>query len=111
MNARSEFVEPTNFSDGDVFEMSRTFHAASPARSRMRAVAESRRPGRRPTRGSGLGGELDMLIAGDGPEPEDMDDDAHAFAYSTHAARETNRSGAALPRVPERWSDDSRFTM
>ena len=77
----------------------------------MRAVAESRRPGRSPTRGSGLGGDADMLIAGDGPELDDMDDDAHAFAYSTHAARETNRSGAAGPRVPERGSDDSRFTM
>jgi hypothetical protein len=54
-----------------------------------------------------------MLIAGDGPEldDDDMEDDAHAFAYSTHAARETNRSGAAGPRVPERGSDDSRFTM
>jgi hypothetical protein len=52
-----------------------------------------------------------MLIAGDGLEPEDMDDDAHAFAYSTHAARETNRRGAERPRVPERGSDDSRFTM
>jgi hypothetical protein len=52
-----------------------------------------------------------VLIAGDGLELEVMDDDAHAFAYSTHAARETNRSGAAGPRVPERWSDDSRFTM
>ena len=113
MNARSEFVEPTNFSDGGVLEISRTFHDASAARSRMRAVAESRRPGRRPTRGSGLGGDADMLIAGDGPEldDDDMEDDAHAFAYSTHAARETNRSGAAGPRAPERGSDDSRFTM
>jgi hypothetical protein len=52
-----------------------------------------------------------MLIAGEAPELEDMDDDAHAFAYSTHAARETNRSGAARLRESERWSDDSRFTI
>src|SRR5262245_9256915 len=111
MKARSEFVEPMNFSDGDVFEIRRMFHAASPARSRTRLVAESLRPGFKPTRGSGLGGDGDMLISGDGPELDDIDDDAHAFAYNTHAARETNRSGAAGLRESERWSDDSRFTM
>jgi len=39
-------VAPANFSEGLVFESSRTFHSASPA---------SQRPALRPTRGSGLG--------------------------------------------------------
>src|SRR4051812_34909179 len=98
MNARSEFVEPTNCVEGGVFETRRRFHAASPAFSRIRAVAESRRRGRSPTRGSGLGGVVDMLIAGDAlvllPEAED---DAHAVTYRAPAARAAPMSGAARP--------------
>jgi hypothetical protein len=63
-----------------VFEIKRRFQDASPARSRMRAVAESRRPGRSPTRGSGLGAAIDVLGAGDALELEVMDDEAQAFA-------------------------------
>src|SRR5947209_3916825 len=97
MNARSEFVEPTNFSDGAVLEIKRRFHDASPARSRMRAVAESRRPGLSPTRGSGLGADVDMFGAGDALGLEDIvdDDEAHAFTYSAPTASEANRNGAA----------------
>src|SRR4051794_21697582 len=44
--ARSEFVEPTNFSDGRVRDSTRMFHVAS---------AASHWPARNPTRGSGFG--------------------------------------------------------
>ena len=111
MNARSEFVEPTNFSDGGEFEISRTFHAASPAFSRIRAVAESLRPGFSPTRGSGLGGDADMLSAGDAPVLPDIDDDAHAFAYIRPAMSGTINSEAAGPRAPGCRMGDSRFTI
>jgi hypothetical protein len=46
-----------NFSGGRVVETSFMFHAAWPA---------SHRPALRPMRGSGLGGDTDMLIAAEG---------------------------------------------
>lgn len=79
MNARSEFVEPTNCVDGGELEMRWRFHEASAAGDRIRAVAESRTPGFKPTRGSGLGADVDMLGTGDGVVPPDEGDEAHAF--------------------------------
>src|SRR5262245_12296079 len=55
MKARSELVLPRNFPDGGVLERTRRFHTASCAFIR---------PALRPIRGSGLGGEVDMLTAG-----------------------------------------------
>src|SRR5438270_4865327 len=79
----------------------------------MRAVAESRRPGLSPTRGSGFGADVDMFGAGDALGLEDIvdDDEAHAFTYSAPTASEANRNGAAGRRVPARGKGDSRFTV
>src|SRR5687767_4378945 len=98
MNARSEFVAPTNFSAGGVFDTSRMFHDASAAGVRMtpRRV-ESITPGRSPTRGSGLGGDMDMSGVGD---PPDEGDGAHAATYSSPIASERERSGPAFHRRP-----------
>jgi hypothetical protein len=48
-------------------------------------------PGRRPTRGSGLGGDVDMSAAGAG-EDEDDDDMAHAAANITPVASDADTS-------------------
>src|SRR5437870_7082823 len=69
VNARSEFTSLRspgvlglmNFSDGGVFDTSRRFQLASPALNQ---------PAWRPTRGSGVGGVVDMLYV--------RDDVAHA---------------------------------
>src|SRR5712692_4904538 len=74
LNARSELVAPTNFSDGGVFDTTRIFQDASPA---------SMSPARRPTRGSGVGATVDMLA----PPPDDA-----------HAARDANPSVTAADR-------------
>jgi hypothetical protein len=55
--ARSEFVAPRNFADGCVFDTTLMFQVAS---------AASIKPARRPTRGSGVGAAVDMLLIGDG---------------------------------------------
>src|ERR687889_1455342 len=60
LNARSDLVTSTNCSEGGVLDSIRRFHTAWPA---------SILPARRPTRGSGLGAEVDLLCAGDGPPP------------------------------------------
>src|SRR5713226_8374173 len=72
-NARSELVTPANFSDGGVFETTRRFQDASPA---------SLSPARRPTRGSGEGATVDMLL------PEDA-----------HAATDNHASVSAADRM------------
>src|SRR3954468_9005326 len=61
MNARSELMPPTNWVDGGVLETRRRFQMASPA---------SVFPPLRPTRGSGLGALVDVLL-GDGAPPRD----------------------------------------
>src|SRR5882672_93405 len=54
-NERSELVLPANFSDGGVLEATRRFQVASCA-----FII----PARSPTRGSGLGAVVDMLMLG-----------------------------------------------
>src|SRR5687768_9772958 len=84
MNAMSEFVTPTNFSDDGVFETSRRFQAASPA---------SWRPALSPTRGSGVGADTHPTAGppdGETPPPEvvGVEDVAHAAARTARAGRE-----------------------
>ena len=67
-------------SDGGEFETSRMFHAASAARSTMTRLVVSLLQsvvdaGASPTRGSGLGGDVDMSIAGVARMVIDGDDD------------------------------------
>src|SRR6267154_967923 len=71
VNARSEFVTPRNFPGGGVFETTRMFQDASWA-----FIS----PARRPTRGSGLGATVDMLLP---------PDDAHATTAHNPRVRTT----------------------
>src|SRR5262245_6534413 len=58
VKARSECVAPADDALGGVVEIMRRFHAA---------CAASQRPGARPTRGSGVGGIIEMIgITGGG---------------------------------------------
>ncbi|MEO8199796.1 MAG: hypothetical protein ABI679_04670, partial [Gemmatimonadota bacterium] len=94
----SELVTPMNFSDGCVFETTRRFQDAS---------AAFINPARRPTRGSGLGGVVDMLPApADGVAmlllPADEDDEAHPAIDNAPRASVRLRNVAAVDRTPER---------
>src|SRR5262245_46361796 len=89
VNERSEFVAPMNFGGGDVFESTRRFHDASPA---------VLNPARRPTRGSGLGGDIERfpvcagLAVGVGVVDVEVDvDDAHAASVSNDTTPATER--------------------
>src|SRR5258708_694776 len=100
VKAMSECVTPMNGSAGGVFESSRIFHAASAAGSTMifLVVSLGHRamvPGRRPTRGSGLGADADMLVV-DGAEDAEDDDVAHAVACSRATASDAVRSGVGF---------------
>src|SRR5687768_3744610 len=100
VNARSEFVRRpspgvlgfVNLSEGRVVETSRRFQIASPA---------SHQPARSPTRGSGLGGDIDMLAPGDDVEPADGAV-AHAEVNNSPAASARDEARAADRRAPER---------
>src|SRR4051794_26358331 len=109
--AKSELnaVSPRNWFDGGVFDTRRIFHVASAAREVIRPVAVSRDPARSPTRGSGRGGVVDMLGAGDGPALTDDVDDEHALAVTNTAAIETN--SAELGRAASGGNNESRFTL
>src|ERR1700722_5138254 len=90
MNAMSELVLSRNCSVGRVLETRRTFHAAS---------AASQSPPLRPTRGSGLGARVDVLLpgTGDGETPLDAAFGcAHAVATSVMIPSDRARTGAAL---------------
>src|SRR4051812_9835521 len=82
------------------------FHAASAARAVILPVVVSRAPARKPTRGSGRGGVMDMFVAGDGPTL--TGDDEQAPAHSRPAAIEM--TSAELGR-PKGGSNESRFTL
>src|ERR1051326_5205069 len=84
-----------NADDGGVFEMSARFHAAVPALNH---------PAFSPTRGSGLGAVVDMLMGDGEPACVAVDDDelAHAAAASTPTTNEAALVGAALDRMFER---------
>ena len=69
LKAMSELVTPLNFSDGCVSETTCMFHVASWALNW---------PALRPTRGSGLGADVDMLFAGAGLLPPDAMEWLHA---------------------------------
>src|SRR5215468_3985224 len=90
LNAKSEFVAWRNFSDGSVFDSTRRFHDAS---------AASIRPARRPTRGSGDGGEVVSPACG-GVEP---------CADSVDGATAESESSAIATAVRERT--DNRVVM
>ena len=83
-----------NADDGGVFEASRRFHAAAPA---------SNQPALSPTRGSGLGAELDMFIGPGIPAcvADDEVEVAHAAA-STFILSDADMIDAALDRMRER---------
>jgi len=85
VNDRSELVIPTNGFDGGVLESTRRFHTASPA---------SISPARRPTRGSGLGGEVDRSTGDGAPACVEEVEWAHADATNSPTARGSDRSGA-----------------
>jgi hypothetical protein len=68
-----------NFADGAVVDTSRRFQAASPA---------SYHPALSPTRGSGLGGDIDMS-AGTMAPPVEEDDCAHDTTSSEPSASNT----------------------
>jgi hypothetical protein len=70
MKDRSEFVDPTNFSEGGVLEATFRFQVASSAFIR---------PARRPTRGSRRGAVVDTLLA----LVVDVDEDAQAPSDAT----------------------------
>ena len=100
VNARSEFVTPVNSSAGGLFDSSRRFHCVSAARSTIIRFVVSFghfavEPARRPTRGSGLGGDIDMSAAGDGDDDDDDDDMAQASANNRPAASDRESSGRA----------------
>src|SRR5688500_18480932 len=88
MKARSEFVTPTNFSDGGVVETLRMFHAAS---------AASMRPARRPMRGSGLGGSADIVAGAAPASAVDVDEEAQAAAESAASASDRMLRADAMP--------------
>ena len=96
MNARSEFVLPTNFPDGFVVDTSFMFHSASPA---------SYMPPFSPTRGSGLGAAIDIFGDGAPPAIED-DDDAHADSAAISASI---TAGAAPRRIIGRGERSTKF--
>src|SRR5215208_6594199 len=95
LKARSEFVRRpspgvlgfVNFSEGGVDETFRRFQIASSA---------FHQPARRPTRGSGLGGDIDMLAPADDDAPP-VDDGAvaHAEASSSPAVSARDETRAA----------------
>src|SRR5215208_1439139 len=91
MNARSELIPSTNFSDGGVLETARRFHIASWA---------SVFPPFRFTRGSGEGARVDLLLLlGEGElEPED-DVDWEQAARSVRPMASTDDLGVcdAMP--------------
>jgi hypothetical protein len=74
----------TNFSDGLVLDSTLRFHTAS---------AASHAPGRRPTRGSGLGSDAETLVAGVAAVERDMVEGVHAAA-NTIAANAGQRDAA-----------------
>src|ERR1700722_20214969 len=86
LNARSELVLSTKSLDGGVFDIRRMFHAAWPA---------SATPALSPTRGSGLGADIDMLLSGEAPlDPEaDMPGWAHAPADKSTIASDMRDVG------------------
>jgi hypothetical protein len=98
--ARSEFVRRpspgvlafVNLSDGGVVETSRRFQIASPA---------FHHPARSPTRGSGLGGDIDMLAPGDDAVSEEGAD-AHAEVSRSPAVSARVATRALDHRAPER---------
>src|SRR6478752_6749244 len=94
MKARSELVAPSKPSGAGVVETSLMFQAASPA---------SRSPALRPMRGSGLGGFIDMER---GAAATDVDEDAHAAAYT--AAPSSAGSSAQRAGAPK---NDAGFTF
>src|SRR5437868_4585987 len=92
---------PTNFGDGGVLDTTRRFQTASPA-----FIS----PACRPTRGSGLGAEADMLPAGAGAL--DIEDDVgcvQAAVSSSPIASGSDRSEVAVAHTTDRraWSTDA----
>ena len=87
------------------------FHDASAAGSTIRRVAESTRPARNPTRGSGLGADVDMF--GVGEEATVDVDVAQPAADRMPVASDMDTSEAAARRalVREGRKNDSRFTL
>ena len=90
MKARSELVVPVNGSGDLLLETNRRFHGTSAAGCTITRFAVSLDhgamvPARSPTRGSGLGGDMDMFgaIIGPADELDDVElDDAHAALYN-----------------------------
>src|SRR5215208_6650523 len=86
MNARSEFVEPTNFSAGFVSETTFRFHAALPA---------SFCPALRPIRGSTAG------VA----DCETLGVLEHAASDRNPAAMDSDQMGVRDGRACDRWDE------
>src|SRR6185503_20635625 len=87
MNARSEFVEPTNFSGGRVSETTFRFHAALPA---------SVMPPLRPMRGSTAGvADCDTLGVLE-----------HAASDRSPAAMDNDQNGVRDGRACDRWDEN-----
>src|SRR5215472_7710195 len=87
----SEFTLSSNSGIGRVFETRRMFHWATPA---------SHTPAFRPTRGSGLGGAVDMSADGAGAVlAVEAIEWAHAVSASAVIGRSAHRmAGAAVSR-------------
>jgi hypothetical protein len=90
--------------DAGEFEARCRFHDASAALDVMRRVV-SDVPGRRPTRGSGLGGEGDMLGAGAGPRVPDDEAFEHAARTTRPSADDTETTVRTTPVVVRCFSD------
>src|SRR6187402_2872151 len=87
MKARSEFVEPTNFSGGRVSETTFRFHAALPA---------SFTPPLRPTRGSTAGvADCDVFGVLE-----------HAASDRSPAAMDSDQNGVWDGRTCDRWDEN-----
>lgn len=80
--------------DGGVFETTSRFQIASPGLYQ---------PARRPMRGSGLGGEVDMSMAGDAADPAVECDEAHPANNKAAKVSDKETTEADFMEIPL-WS-------